>query len=290
MGTEGCRHIVDAIDTAVRERVPVLGLWHSGGARLAEGVRRPRRGRPGLRRDGPGLRPGAADLGGARPGGRRRRVRPGADRHRDHERGRAHLRHRPGGGPQRHRRAGRHGAPRRPGAARPPLRRRARDHPGRGVGAGAGPRARRRCSAGRGGSARPTWPSPTRRTTSPRRCRSRPTAPTTSSRSSTRCSTTPAWSCTPSGRRTSSPRWAGFAGRTVGVIANNPLRLGGCLDAVQRREGRPVRADVRLARRAADRAGRRPRLPARRWARSGTAWCAAARSCCTPSPRRWCRG
>jgi acetyl-CoA/propionyl-CoA carboxylase carboxyl transferase subunit len=38
MGTEGCRHIVDAIDLAVRERVPVLGLWHSGGARLAEGV------------------------------------------------------------------------------------------------------------------------------------------------------------------------------------------------------------------------------------------------------------
>ncbi|PXY27201.1 acyl-CoA carboxylase subunit beta [Prauserella muralis] len=38
MGTEGCRHIVDAIDTAVRERCPVLGLWHSGGARLAEGV------------------------------------------------------------------------------------------------------------------------------------------------------------------------------------------------------------------------------------------------------------
>jgi acetyl-CoA/propionyl-CoA carboxylase carboxyl transferase subunit len=38
MGSEGCRHIVDAIDTAVRERVPVVGLWHSGGARLAEGV------------------------------------------------------------------------------------------------------------------------------------------------------------------------------------------------------------------------------------------------------------
>jgi acetyl-CoA/propionyl-CoA carboxylase carboxyl transferase subunit len=38
MGTEGCRHVVDAIDAAVRERVPVLGLWHSGGARLAEGV------------------------------------------------------------------------------------------------------------------------------------------------------------------------------------------------------------------------------------------------------------
>jgi acetyl-CoA/propionyl-CoA carboxylase carboxyl transferase subunit len=38
MGAEGCRHIVDAIDTAVRERCPVIGLWHSGGARLAEGV------------------------------------------------------------------------------------------------------------------------------------------------------------------------------------------------------------------------------------------------------------
>jgi acetyl-CoA/propionyl-CoA carboxylase carboxyl transferase subunit len=38
MGVEGCQHVVDAIDTAVRERVPVLGLWHCGGARLAEGV------------------------------------------------------------------------------------------------------------------------------------------------------------------------------------------------------------------------------------------------------------
>jgi acetyl-CoA/propionyl-CoA carboxylase carboxyl transferase subunit len=38
MGTDGCRHVVDAIDAAVRERVPVVALWHSGGARLAEGV------------------------------------------------------------------------------------------------------------------------------------------------------------------------------------------------------------------------------------------------------------
>jgi acetyl-CoA/propionyl-CoA carboxylase carboxyl transferase subunit len=38
LGTDGCRHIVDSIDTAVRERVPVIGLWHSGGARLHEGV------------------------------------------------------------------------------------------------------------------------------------------------------------------------------------------------------------------------------------------------------------
>ena len=38
MGSEGCRHIVEAIDTAIRLRCPVIGLWHSGGARLAEGV------------------------------------------------------------------------------------------------------------------------------------------------------------------------------------------------------------------------------------------------------------
>lgn len=38
MGAHGCRNIVEAIDTAVRERCPVIGLWHSGGARLAEGV------------------------------------------------------------------------------------------------------------------------------------------------------------------------------------------------------------------------------------------------------------
>jgi acetyl-CoA/propionyl-CoA carboxylase carboxyl transferase subunit len=38
MGTVGCAHIVDAIDLAVRERIPVIGIWHSGGARLAEGV------------------------------------------------------------------------------------------------------------------------------------------------------------------------------------------------------------------------------------------------------------
>ncbi len=38
MGAEGCEHIVHAYDVAVRERVPIIGLWHCGGARLAEGV------------------------------------------------------------------------------------------------------------------------------------------------------------------------------------------------------------------------------------------------------------
>jgi acetyl-CoA/propionyl-CoA carboxylase carboxyl transferase subunit len=38
IGADSCRHIVAAIDTAVRERCPVIGVWHSGGAALAEGV------------------------------------------------------------------------------------------------------------------------------------------------------------------------------------------------------------------------------------------------------------
>ncbi|GAB2928656.1 acyl-CoA carboxylase subunit beta [Nonomuraea fastidiosa] len=38
MSGEGCEHIVHAYDVAVRERVPIIGIWHSGGARLTEGV------------------------------------------------------------------------------------------------------------------------------------------------------------------------------------------------------------------------------------------------------------
>lgn len=38
MGAAGCRHIVAAIELAARERYPVIGVWHSGGARLADGV------------------------------------------------------------------------------------------------------------------------------------------------------------------------------------------------------------------------------------------------------------
>ncbi|RCV47249.1 propionyl-CoA carboxylase subunit beta, partial [Marinitenerispora sediminis] len=37
LGTEGCRRITHAIDTAARTGHPVIGIWHSGGARLAEG-------------------------------------------------------------------------------------------------------------------------------------------------------------------------------------------------------------------------------------------------------------
>ncbi|OZD52466.1 propionyl-CoA carboxylase subunit beta [Rhodococcus sp. 06-1477-1B] len=38
MGVDGCKHIVAAIDTAIEQRAPIVGVWHSGGARLAEGV------------------------------------------------------------------------------------------------------------------------------------------------------------------------------------------------------------------------------------------------------------
>jgi acetyl-CoA/propionyl-CoA carboxylase carboxyl transferase subunit len=38
MGDEGCRVVVQAYERALADGVPVIGLWHSGGARLAEGV------------------------------------------------------------------------------------------------------------------------------------------------------------------------------------------------------------------------------------------------------------
>jgi acetyl-CoA/propionyl-CoA carboxylase carboxyl transferase subunit len=38
MGTAGCAAIVAAYSEAVSRGVPIVGLWHSGGARLAEGV------------------------------------------------------------------------------------------------------------------------------------------------------------------------------------------------------------------------------------------------------------
>jgi acetyl-CoA/propionyl-CoA carboxylase carboxyl transferase subunit len=38
MGQEGCKVILAAYARALADQVPVIGLWHSGGARLAEGV------------------------------------------------------------------------------------------------------------------------------------------------------------------------------------------------------------------------------------------------------------
>ena len=38
MGIEGCQVILRAYEYALAEEIPVVGIWHSGGARLAEGV------------------------------------------------------------------------------------------------------------------------------------------------------------------------------------------------------------------------------------------------------------
>ena len=38
MGIEGCRVIADAYEHAVGSGAPIIGLWHSGGARILEGV------------------------------------------------------------------------------------------------------------------------------------------------------------------------------------------------------------------------------------------------------------
>jgi acetyl-CoA/propionyl-CoA carboxylase carboxyl transferase subunit len=38
MGNDGCQLVVDAYERAMADGVPIIGLWHSGGARLAEGV------------------------------------------------------------------------------------------------------------------------------------------------------------------------------------------------------------------------------------------------------------
>nr|UTI67643.1 AptA [Actinoallomurus sp. ID145808] len=38
LGSAGALRIVETIEVAVRQRCPVIGVWHSGGARLADGV------------------------------------------------------------------------------------------------------------------------------------------------------------------------------------------------------------------------------------------------------------
>src|SRR3546814_11769893 len=38
MGLVGCKHVVAAYERALADGAPSIGLWHSGGARLAEGV------------------------------------------------------------------------------------------------------------------------------------------------------------------------------------------------------------------------------------------------------------
>ena len=38
MGVDGCRKVVEAYERAIEDELPIIGIWHSGGARLPEGV------------------------------------------------------------------------------------------------------------------------------------------------------------------------------------------------------------------------------------------------------------
>ncbi len=62
MGEDGCKVILVAYERALADGVPVVGLWHSGGARLREGVVLAARRRRGLRDHDPRLRQDPADL------------------------------------------------------------------------------------------------------------------------------------------------------------------------------------------------------------------------------------
>ena len=143
MGEAGCEVIVVAYERALRRGLPgdrPVALRRrpaARGRRLADARR------PGLRGHDPRVGQGAADLGRARPGGRRRGVRPGAHRHRHPRPGGTGLRHRPGRRPLGHRRGRRRAAARRPRAARPALRRRARGGHDRGGRVRRGPPAGR---------------------------------------------------------------------------------------------------------------------------------------------------
>jgi acetyl-CoA/propionyl-CoA carboxylase carboxyl transferase subunit len=68
MGEAGCAAILLAYERALLEGCPVIGLWHSGGARLREGVVSLHAVGRGLRDHDPRVRQGPADLGGARTG------------------------------------------------------------------------------------------------------------------------------------------------------------------------------------------------------------------------------
>ena len=90
MGSAGCAAIVGAYAEALSRGVPIVGLWHSGGARLAEGV-------ASLHAVGTVFAAMTRASDGCRRSrwcsarGRRRRVRPGPDRHRDLVRAGAHF-------------------------------------------------------------------------------------------------------------------------------------------------------------------------------------------------------
>ena len=281
---DGCRAIVTAYDRAFADSAPVIGLWHSGGARLREGVAsldavgrvfaamtRASGKVPqisvvlGPAAGGAAYGPALTDIVILGPAG-------------------PHLRHRAGGRPLRHRRGRRHGAPRRPRAARAAQRRRPHHHRLRGGRPRARPAPSPPCSGIRGRST--STPSPT--STSPRRCPTPPDARTTSTRWSRRSSTRArSSSCTPSGRPTSSSASAASAAapsawwpttRCASAAASTP--------PARRRPPASCGCATPSPCRSSSWSTSPATCPA--WARSGRAWCAAGPSCCTPSPSASC--
>ena len=234
MGTAGCEVIVAAYDRALAERLPGRRPVALRRRPAARGRRVAARRRPGLRRHDARLRADPADLRRARPGRRRRRVRAGADRHRDHRPGRAAS-----------------SSPAPTSSARSPARTStwcASAAPSRTAAAPASStsspttdaeRARRGARElaallGAPGHARPR--TSTDRDLAALLPESARSAPTTCTRWSTGCSTTaPASSCTPSGRRTSSPRSAASA---AARSASSPTTRCGSAAASTRRRPR----------------------------------------------------
>ena len=229
MGEVGCKVVVHAYERALADQAPIVGLWHSGGARLAEGVlslhavgeifhaMTQASGKIpqisvvlGPAAGGAAYGPALTDIVILGPEGRIFVTGPDVVRSvtgEDVDMLRL-------GGPEPHgRRSGvvhilteseQEAIDRARGVAALLGAQGTLD-----VGAVAGRRPRRRC------------------------CRSRRSAPTTCTRSSRRSSTR-------APPQELHAKWAPnivttlgrFGGRTVGVIANNPLRLGGCLDSL----------------------------------------------------------
>ena len=284
MGTAGCKVILAAYARALADRTPVVGLWHSGGARLREGVgslhavgevfaimTRASGVIPqisvvlGAAAGGAAYGPALTDIVIMGPEGRVFVTGPDVVRSvtgEDVDMLRL-------GGPEPH--------GRRSGVVHitADTEREALDAGARAL----GPARRTGQPSGR-----------SRTSTSRACCRTRTSAPTTCTRWSRACSTPgPASSCTPDGRRTSPRRLAASA---VVPSASSPTTRCGSAGASTRRRPRRPRASCGCATRSACLWSCWSTSPAtcQASARSGTASYAAAPSCCTPSPSASCLG
>ena len=286
MGDVGCRVVVDAYHRAITDGVPIIGLWHSGGARLAEGVLSLHAvGRIfqvmtqasgvipqisvvlGPAAGGAAYGPALTDVVILGPEGRIFVTGPDVVRSvtgEDVDMLRL-------GGPEPH--------GRRSGVVHilTDSEREALDR-ARTVASLLGAQGSLAADVGRG-------PRPQRAA-----ARSPRSAPTTCTRSSRACSTrAPCRSSTPAGRPTSSPPSAASA---AARSASSPTTR--CASAAASTRSRPRRppASCACATRSASPSSSsstcRATSPAS--ARSGTASYAAAPSCCTPSASAWCRG